>query len=155
MRQVLNCSGEPGRRPPQRGAALVELALTLPLLTLLFLTIIDLGLVIREHQVLQNAAREAARFSALPLSWIDPRNPVATEAAIKQRLVDYCQQEGITVAPGQITVNQQYPIDVNGFTVRGSEVIVTYTRSFLIPGAPLLPFAQMTLSGRAVFRNLY
>jgi hypothetical protein len=53
-------------------------------------------------------------------------------------------------------VNQRYPIDVGGgLTPFGSEVVVSYERPFLIPGAPLLPFARVRLASRAVFRNLY
>jgi hypothetical protein len=137
------------------GAILVEFAIVLPLLALVFLSVIDLGLVIHESQVLQNAAREGARFSSLPSSWIDPRNPGATEAAVKQRVVDYCREEGIVVDPADVTVDQRYPIVVDGLTVRGSEVVVTYERAFLVPGAPLLPFPRVRLSGRGVFRNLY
>ena len=142
-----------GRR--ERGAAVVELAIMLPLLALLLLSVIDLGLVIRESQVLQNAAREAARFSALQTSWLDPVNPTASQAAIEQRVIDYCRQEGIAVSAANVTVNQQYPIDANGLTLRGSEVVISYDRAFLIPGAPLLPFSRVRLTGRAVFRNLY
>jgi Flp pilus assembly protein TadG len=124
-------------------------------MVLLFLGALDLGLVIRDHQVLQNAAREGARFSTLPANWVSPVNPNATVADIEQRVIDYLQQEGIAVGPGDITVNQTYPINVGVVTAWGSEVVVTYTRSFLIPGAPLLPFGQVTLGGRSVFRNLY
>lgn len=153
MRPVLSTRRRVNRE--DAGAVLVELALVLPLLALLFLTVIDLGLVIWEHQVLQNAAREGARFSSLPRSWIDPRNPGASETDIKQRVLDYCLEEGISINAGDITVDQRYPITVGSYTVYGSEVTVRYSRSFLVPGAPLLPFAQVTLSGRAVFRNLY
>ena len=45
----------------QRGTALIEMAMILPLLTLLLVGIVNMGLMIREHQVLQNAAREGAR----------------------------------------------------------------------------------------------
>ena len=150
-----SASGRESHGGGERGAILVEFAIMLPLLALLFLTVIDLGLVSRESQVLQNAAREAARFSALQTSWLDPRNHTATRAAIEQRVIDYCQEEGIAVSAANVTVNQQYPIQVNGFTVLGTEVIVAYDRRFLIPGAPLLPFSQVRLGGRAVFRNLY
>ena len=155
MKPVPSAIGREPHGGGERGAILVEFALVLPLLALVFLTIIDLGLVIHENQVLQNATREAARFSAIPSSWVDPRNPVASQATIKQRVIDYCQQEGIAVSAANVTVNQQYPIQVNGFTVFGSEVVVAYDRQFLVPGAPLLPFPQVRLSGRAVFRNLY
>lgn len=139
----------------EKGAVLVELAIVLPLLALIFLTIIDLGLVIREHQILQNAAREGARFSTLPMNWINPRNPGATANAIKQRVIDYCQQEGLAVGLEDVTLNQLYPIDVGGLTAYGSEVTVTHESTLLIPGAPLIPVGQLNLAGRAVFRNLY
>ncbi len=156
MKPAPDAIGTKPHRGAERGAVLVELAIVLPLLALLFLTIIDLGLVVRESQVLQNAAREGARFSALPVSWIDPLNPVATEAAIKQRVTAYCQEEGIVVDPADVTVNQRQAIDVGGgVTALGSEVVVSYERPFLIPGAPLLPFTRVRLVSRAVFRNFY
>ena len=134
---------------------LVELAIVLPLLALLLLAVIDLGIVIREHQILQNAAREGARFSSLPKNWISPINPGASEALIKQRVVDYLAQENITVNAADITIDQLYPIPVGGLTLRGSRITVTYNRPLLFAGAPLLPFAQVTLAGQSVFRNLY
>lgn len=153
MKRVLSIRKDWGK--DAKGAVLVEFALVLPLMALLFLTVIDLGLVIWEHQVLQNATREAARFSSLPRAWVNPRNPGALVEQIKQRVVDYCQEEGISVDPNDIVVAQDHLITVGGLTVKGSEVTVTYDRSFLIPGAPLLPFPEVTLTGRAVFRNLY
>lgn len=138
------------------GAVLIEIAFVLPLLALLFLMVVDVGLAIREHQLLQNAAREGARFSSLPANWISPLNPLATEAAIKQRVIDYCLEESITVNSGDITVNQNYPIPISGGLIsRGSEIIVTYNRQLLILGAPILPTGSMQLTGRSVFKNLY
>jgi len=136
---------------------MVELAIVMPFLALLFLTIVDLGLVIREHQVVQNAAREGARYSILPKSWIDPRNPLATQSQITTRVTDYLTQEGIPIGNVSITVDQGHPIGVGGgLTVTATQVTVTYTRSLLIPGIQLwgLP-TTLTLSGNAIFRNLY
>jgi Flp pilus assembly protein TadG len=142
--------------PVDKGTALVELAMVLPLLIILFLGTIDLGIAIREHQILQNAAREGARFSALPRNWINPAvNPTASEAAIKERVIDYLAQENITINAASITVNQQRPITIGGLTVWGSDITVTYTRPLLVAGGPLLPFANVTLSGESLFRNLY
>ena len=148
MRPALNTRRE-------RGAAAVEMAIVLPLLALMFLMVVDLGLIIREHQVLQNAAREGARFSAEPRNWIDPANPNATASMIQQRVVDYCAEQNITVAAGDVTINQTYPIVTGGMTLYGSRVQVSYSRSLLIPGAPLLPFGTITLEGSSVFRNFY
>jgi Flp pilus assembly protein TadG len=158
----------------ERGAVIVELALMLPLLAILLMGIIDLGLVTREHQVLQNAAREAARFSAQPKNKIDSTNPSATANVIRDRVINYLAQENITVSAvdctadeteakrwncGAITIRQQKTITttVGGvtYTDYGSQVSVTYTRSLLIPGAPYLPFNSVSLTGNSVFRNLY
>jgi Flp pilus assembly protein TadG len=139
----------------ERGVIAVEYAMMLPLLVICFLTIIDLGLVIHEHQIIQNAAREAAHFSALPRNQVSPLNPMATVSNIKQRVMDYCAGENITVPLADITVSQQHPITVGALTVMGSEVTIRYTRPFLIAGAPFLPVGDAVLSGRAVFRNFY
>ena len=53
-------------RASERGAELVEFALALPLLLVVFGGIIDFGLLLQRHQVLSNAAREGARLAILP-----------------------------------------------------------------------------------------
>ncbi|HXG92283.1 MAG TPA: TadE family protein [Blastocatellia bacterium] len=158
-----------------RGAVVVEFALILPFLVVLFVAIIDLGLLIREHQVVQNAAREGARFSSLPQNFVDSTNPSATADAIAARVSDYLTQEGITINAGgctsspdpndstklqwtcgDVTIRQWYPITMpGGIRAYGSEIKVTYNRSLLVPGAPFLSAGDVTLSGRSVFRNLY
>ena len=142
-----------------RGAALVEMALVLPLMILLFLIAIDLGLVLREYQILQNAAREGARFSAQPANWVSPLNPSGSVERIQQYVSDYLQRENITINLSDVYLNQSYPIDVivgdTSMTLTASEVRVSYTRSFLVAGAPLFPSNQLVLTGKAVFQNFY
>ena len=48
-------------RPSERGQALVEAALTFPLLFLIFFGIIEFSLVIFSYNTISNAAREGAR----------------------------------------------------------------------------------------------
>ncbi len=139
----------------ERGAVIVEFAMILPLLVIIFVTIIDLGVLLHEHQVLQNAAREGARFSILPMNQIGPLNPTATVNGIKQRVIDYCEGENVTVLLGDITVSQQHPITVGADTIMATEVTVSYTRQLLIAGAPFLPVGDIVLSGNSVFRNFY
>src|SRR5213592_2842073 len=103
------------------GIAAVEMAAVLPLLVLIIVTIIDLGLALREHQILQNAAREGARFSALPLNQVGPMNPSASIAAIQQRVTGYLAEENITAPANSITVNQRFAINIADYTVYGSE----------------------------------
>ena len=135
---------------------LVELAFAIPIMTLIMVLIVDVGLIVREHQVIQNAAREGARFSCLPENWVSPVNPGATIAAIQQRVVDYAAQEGIIFNSGDVTASQNYPIPISGgLTAYGSVVTVYYTRSMLIGAIPLLPTNSMTLAATSLFRNLY
>lgn len=49
----------------ERGAELIEFALTLPLLLLLVLGIIEFGFLFQEYEVVTNAAREGARIGSL------------------------------------------------------------------------------------------
>ena len=53
-------------RRGERGQAIIELALTLPLLLLVLLGIFDFGLMFQRFEVLANAAREGARVAVLP-----------------------------------------------------------------------------------------
>ena len=56
----------PDRRRGERGQAIVELALTLPLLLLVVLGVFDFGLMFERFEVVTNAAREGARLGVLP-----------------------------------------------------------------------------------------
>ena len=50
----------------ERGAALVEFALALPLLLVVLAGIVDFGFVFQRYEVVTNAAREGARLATLP-----------------------------------------------------------------------------------------
>ncbi|PYS07960.1 MAG: hypothetical protein DMG17_29825 [Acidobacteria bacterium] len=143
----------------QRGTALIEMALVLPLLTLLLIGIINMGLVIREHQVLQNAAREGARYSTLQANRIDEAGDATAQALvltkIKTRVQRYLAQERITIALSDVTVDQNYTYPVNASPVTASKVTVSYSRSMMLPQSWVWPFGPVTLTGQAVFRNLY
>jgi len=65
-----------GRRP-ERGQAVVELALTFPLVVLLLLAIVQVGLIVRDQILVVHASREAARAGA-----VDPSPDAARRAAI-------------------------------------------------------------------------
>ena len=54
------------RRASQSGQAVIELALTLPLLLLIVMGILDFGLMFQRYEVVTNAAREGARVGVLP-----------------------------------------------------------------------------------------
>ena len=56
----------PARVRSQAGAELVEFALVLPMMLLVFGGIVDFGLLLQRQQVVTNAAREGARLGVLP-----------------------------------------------------------------------------------------
>jgi Flp pilus assembly protein TadG len=75
------------RRPGERGQAVIELALTLPLLLLIVLGMFDFGLMFQRYEVLTNAAREGARVGVLP-------GYTTTDAS--QRALDYLAVGGLS-----------------------------------------------------------
>src|SRR5438046_6941206 len=85
----------------QRGAVVVEMAIVLPLFAILLLGVFEFGSIAHDHQALQNAAREGARFSANKTNWIDgstePDVQEETLARIKEREEAYLQCEKINV----------------------------------------------------------
>ena len=143
----------------QRGTALIEMAMILPLLTLLLVGIVNMGLMIREHQVLQNAAREGARYSTLQANRIDEAGDATAQAALltklKTRVQRYLAQERITIALSDVTIDQNYTYAADASTVTASQVTVSYSRAMLMPTSFLWPFGPVTLRGQAVFVNVY
>jgi galactitol-specific phosphotransferase system IIB component len=128
----------------------------LPVMAIMLIGILDMGLLIREHQIVQNAAREGARFSSLPENDVCCTNPTATLQAVKDRVTGYLAQENITVDSSNVSVNQSKTMTMSGgITAYASEVTVSYTRDMMILGAPFLSFGTVTLTGTAVYRNLY
>lgn len=143
-----------------RGSVFVEFALVLPVLLLFLLAAIEFGLAFREHQILQNAVREGARFSSLPSNEapLNDPNRDAKMTAIKQCVIDYCKAEKIDppIALADVTISQSYPIAIDAnITVRGSLVSVAHTHKPLTGGSFLPGGGLFTLQASAVFRNMY
>src|SRR5262245_62006632 len=104
----------------QRGVAMVEFAMLLPLLTVLLIGILDFGLILREHQLLQNAAREGARFSSLPQN-------SGSVSTVKSVIKTYLSQENITITDADITVDQAYSINLGDVFASGTKITVSYS----------------------------
>ena len=161
MKQTGKASPRIFAHPADQGSVLLEFALVLPLLFLILLATVEFGYAFREHQILQNAVREGARFSALPGNQVSPLNPNATLAAIQQYVVDYCQKAhiGTPVKPEEITIDQNCLISYSasdGVTgVRGSKVSISHTHSLIFSGAMLPIGGQIALSASVIFRNMY
>lgn len=71
------------RRRSEAGQAVVELALTIPLVVLLLLAIVQVGLVIRDQILVVHASREAARAAA-----VDPDPEAPRRAAVGSSALD-------------------------------------------------------------------
>ncbi len=98
----------PAQRRDRRGAAILELALLLPLLMMLVLGILEFGRALVVQEILTNAAREGARRAAISGASHD-----AALAAID----NYLANEGITghtssIVPNANTVAEGDPVTV-------------------------------------------
>lgn len=92
--------------PPaqQRGAAVVEFALILPILMALLVGGIDASLALYDKAVITNASREGARAG------IVARNPLLTDAQIQQVVNQYAQSAlvslGTHTTPPTVTIQR-------------------------------------------------
>jgi Flp pilus assembly protein TadG len=124
----------------ERGQALLETALALPLILLVSVSIFEFGRAYQVFQVLTNAAREAARIAVLPGT---------TDADINQRVTDYLTA-GQVASPGSasITIDRTKTISIGLGTAPATQVTVNYPFSFMVlnPVAKLLS-QQATLGG--------
>jgi Flp pilus assembly protein TadG len=136
----------------QKGAALLETAITMPLLLLVAVGIFEFGRAYQTWQVLTNAAREGARIAVLP----DP-----TPGRAEQRVREYMQTGQLPMwNAAAVNVNRASSITVNGAQASASVVTVDYPFNFMVLG----PVARLvtpkttlgnalTMRARAVMRN--
>jgi hypothetical protein len=134
----------------ERGAALVEFALALPLLLVVIGGIVDFGFLFQRYEVLTNAAREGARLGSLPgYVTCGGGGGAATAPGVEARIRDYVAQ-GLNFTSTQVdSVMPTGSIDITcdtmgvampgGGTVNVSTVRVelTYTHSFIMLGPVL------------------
>jgi Flp pilus assembly protein TadG len=111
----------------QRGAELIEFALVLPILLMVFAGIVDFGLMFQRFLAINNAAREGARIAVLP---------GYTQIDVQNRVTQYIR-EGIgdpTASPTIVltTVSIDPPGPTPAFPA--AQVIVTMTHNYLFLG---------------------
>ena len=122
-------------RHSERGNALIETAITMPLLLLLIVGIFEVGRAYQTWQVLTNAAREGARMSVTPNS-----DTSTAEALVRQYMLDGQLAEYSVAA---VDVNNNASLTVNGTTVGASLVTVDYPFEFIM----LQPVINLVASG--------
>jgi Flp pilus assembly protein TadG len=120
----------------ERGTALLETAMTLPLLLIVSVGIFEFGRAFQTLQVLTNAAREGARLAVLP-------NPVA--GAVDARVRSYLASGQLANTAGAtIVVNPVSTVPIGGgATASASVVTVNYPFQFMV----LQPVARLLVSG--------
>jgi Flp pilus assembly protein TadG len=129
----------------ERGAALLEAAITLPMLLLVAVGIFEFGRAYQTWQILTNAAREGARIAVLQDS---------TSSDITSRVQQYMRNGQLgAVNSATIGVNRSAVLDVNGRSVSASDVSIDYPFSFIVlqPVARLI-VPQTSLGGAIVMR---
>lgn len=130
----------PSRPGSERGNALVEFALVLPLLLLIFAGIVDFGFLFQRYEVITNAAREGARIGVLP-------GYEATD--VQQRVLDYVQAglsmsaDDAATAVGTPDVQIVMLTAGTGAPFAATQVTVSFTYNYLIIG----PIANLVTGG--------
>jgi Flp pilus assembly protein TadG len=136
----------------ERGTALLETAMTLPLLLIVSVGIFEFGRAFQTQQVLTNAAREGARLAVMPGS---------TDSAVTARVQSYLTT-GQLPNTATILVNPASTVDIGGgATAKASLVTVNYPFQFmvlqgvarLVVSGSTLGGAPFTLSASAAMRN--
>ena len=126
------------RRAPttsERGVALLEVALTLPLLLLVAVGIFEFGRAYQTWQILTNAAREGARIAVLP--GID-------DDAVEGRVHEYLTLGLLDAADeADVTIDRDAEVDIGDDTASASRVQVEYPFTFMV----LQPIATLVVEG--------
>jgi Flp pilus assembly protein TadG len=122
-------------RHGERGSALIESAITIPILLLLMVGIFEVGRAYETWQVLSNAAREGARIAVTPNT-----SSATTIALVRQYMADGQLPQSGTAA---VAVNSAASITVNGVNVSASQVTVDYPFQFIV----LQPVARLVVPG--------
>ena len=132
----------------QRGTALIETAVTIPIVLLICVGIFEFGRAYQTWQVLTNAAREGARVAVLP---------DATTDSVQATVRAYMTSGRLPSADAaNITVDRNVPLGATN----ASQVTVNYPFSFIVlnPVAKLVTKstnvgAPLTMQASALMRN--
>ncbi len=123
----------------ERGNAVLELALTLPLLLLVVMGMFDFGLMFQRYELITNAAREGARIGVLP-------GYTTTDA--QNRALQYLSSANLTGASVSATTST-INVGTPSTPTTAVTVTVTYTHNFLWIG-PIIKLFGGTLGSNTL-----
>lgn len=138
----------------ERGQALVEFVLALPILLVIIFGIIEFASAWRTYQVVTNVAREGARLAVVPTS---------DASTVNARIDSLLTQSGLSLTRRTTTLTCNGTAGVCGPGQPGlnEEVQLDYLHTFVVLG-PVLNlmcancgsgYGTITLSSRSVMRN--
>ena len=135
-------------RNNERGAALLETAITIPIILLICVGIFEFGRAYQTWQVLTNAAREGARVAILSDK---------TDAEVKTAVQAYMKVGGLPgYATAGVVIDRTVPLGVN----TGSKITVNYPFSFMVLNGVAKLVAKGSTAGKpltmqsvAIMRN--
>lgn len=111
-------------RNRERGSAMVETAICIPLLLVLMVGIFEVGRAYETWQVLTNAAREGARMAVMPTGSNEDTTALVREYMANGQLTQ--------AATASVVIDQAASINVNGNPVSASLVTVDYPFEFIM-----------------------
>ena len=137
----------------ERGQALLETAITLPIVLLVCVVIFEFGRAYQTLQIVTNAAREGARIAIISTS---------SDAMIQTRVTDYLRSGQLgNYGTATVTINRSGTVQVGTGTASASIVTVAYPFSFmvlnpvakLISGSSTMGAAPFNMTVSAQMRN--
>jgi Flp pilus assembly protein TadG len=120
------------RLKSERGAALLEAAITVPIVLLLSVGIFEFGRAFQTWQVLTNAAREGARIAVLTGT---------TDEQIKDQVTGYLTAGGLQLEGVAVNVKVERGVALG--TSNASRITISYPFSFMM----LNPIIRMVTPG--------
>ncbi len=109
------------RMKSEKGAALLEAAITVPIILLISVGIFEFGRAYQTWQVLTNASREGARLAVIEGS---------TDADVRKRVGDYLRDGGLNAVPDDaIAIKRDVALTP---TSTGSQIVVNYQFEFMV-----------------------
>ena len=138
------------KKSKERGAALIESAITIPIILLVSVSIFDFGRAYQAWQVLTNAAREGARVSIIAGK---------TDDQVRDAVTLYVQGGGLAVdVEHPLSVNLERGIEFG--SNNASRITVNYGFKFIVLGPVMRMVTSnstqenaLTMGAVAVMRN--
>ena len=138
-----NITRQSSNRRKEKGVAIVEMAVALPVFIMLLLGVVDYARAMWTYNTLEHAAREVGRYASVHS--IDSGAPVTLD-----QLTTYAHNRCAGLAPDRLKVNASYQPS----NTLGSKVTIDLIYNFS-PVIPVLPDSLKRLVGSSQMRVTY